>query len=78
MLFSSLLTQTRLQVNFTALEKHHTVEFRQHEGTVAVETTIAWAEFLLRFVHFALATTDARATAEGESIDDLQTLVPLP
>ena len=77
-LFPSLLTLIYFQVNFTSLARHRTVEFRQHEGTVSADSAIAWAEFIRRFVNFALSTTDVIVVAEGETLDHLRALVTLP
>ncbi|KAK3349183.1 putative amidoligase enzyme-domain-containing protein [Lasiosphaeria hispida] len=44
------------RVNFTSLEKHGTIEFRQHEGTIDAEIIITWARFVLKFVEVEQAT----------------------
>ncbi len=52
------------------------VEFRQHEGTVSAESAvIQWAEFIIRFVGYAINASDMTG---GETIDDLAHLVVLP
>ncbi|KAH9981952.1 hypothetical protein BJV74DRAFT_887197 [Russula compacta] len=65
------------KVNFTSLTKHPTVEFRQHEGTVSATSGISWAEFIIRFVEYAINASDDAVKTGGETIDDLARLVPL-
>jgi hypothetical protein len=65
-------------VNFTSLVKHATVEFRQHEGTISAESAINWAEFVVRFVEYAMNASDDSVITGGNMIHDLARLVSLP
>jgi len=38
------------RINLVALQRHGTIEFRQHEGTVDADTITNWVLFLLNFV----------------------------
>ncbi|KZF25273.1 hypothetical protein L228DRAFT_65688 [Xylona heveae TC161] len=38
--------------NFKSLDKHRTVEFRQHVGTLNADRIIAWAEFVTGLIRF--------------------------
>ena len=67
-----------MKVNFTSLAKHSTVEFRQHEGTVSAKVAIDWAEFVIRFVEYAINASDDAVMTGGTTIDDLASLVSLP
>ncbi|OSD00101.1 hypothetical protein PYCCODRAFT_714980 [Trametes coccinea BRFM310] len=68
------------KVNFTAAQKFKTVEFRQHEGTVSATVTIEWAEFILRFVNFAIYSHPDQLKAGGlnGTIQELHHLFVLP
>ena len=54
------------------------VEFRQHEGTVSAKSAINWAKFIIRFVEYAMNTSDNAVMTGGNTIDDLACLVCLP
>lgn len=66
-----------LEVNFTAVEKHKTVEFRQHPGTINATQIIAWTEFVTSFVCFAMDATDDEVVNAGDSGDTLDSLQKL-
>ncbi|KAH7121363.1 putative amidoligase [Dactylonectria macrodidyma] len=59
------------KVNFTSLQKHNTIEFRQHEGTTDPQRMIQWTKFLLKFVKFAMDSPFETIMAPGESMDHL-------
>ncbi|KAI0121254.1 putative amidoligase [Xylariales sp. AK1849] len=63
------------KVNFTSLQKHDTIEFRQHEGTTDPREMILWIRFLLKFVNFALEAPFESVTAPGEDFEDLVQLI---
>lgn len=65
------------KVNFTSLYKHSTIEFRQHEGTVAAPSAIAWTNFIISFANFALTSTEATIMAGGNTLEDLKAIVPM-
>ncbi|KZT53454.1 hypothetical protein CALCODRAFT_557534 [Calocera cornea HHB12733] len=46
------------KVNFTAIGKHGTVEFRQHEGTLDLQQIFTWAETVLALVRLAMGTEE--------------------
>lgn len=49
------------KVNLWALERHGTIEFRQHSGSINADTILNWVEFLTSFVE-ASKTTPVVAT----------------
>ncbi|KZO92109.1 hypothetical protein CALVIDRAFT_567686 [Calocera viscosa TUFC12733] len=46
------------KVNFLAVQKHGTVEFRQHQGTASASVIVAWGETLLALVRMAVRTEE--------------------
>jgi Putative amidoligase enzyme len=52
------------KVNLMAFRKHHTVEFRQHSGTVDATKTINWVVTCLKLVAAALAGKTGADTAQ--------------
>ena len=54
------------------------MEFRQHEGTVSAKSAINWADFVVRFVEYAMNASNDTVTTGGNTIDDLARLVRLP
>lgn len=45
------------KLNCVSLQKHRTLEFRQHEGTTDPDTICRWVDFILHFVRSALSLT---------------------
>ncbi|KAL7280961.1 hypothetical protein ACG7TL_005910 [Trametes sanguinea] len=72
----ALVTDARNEI----AQKFKTVEFRQHEGTVSATVTIEWAEFILRFVNFAIYSHPDQLKAGGRNgtIQELHHLFVLP
>lgn len=66
------------KVYFASLIEHNTIEFRQREGTVSSRSVIAWTKFVMAFVDFALNSTLEAVTAEGNSLDALTAIIPVP
>ncbi|KAJ2992654.1 hypothetical protein NUW54_g7881 [Trametes sanguinea] len=68
------------KVNFTAVHKFGTVEFRQHDGTVSWIAAIEWTDFILRFVNYALYTHPDTLKANGQNgtVQELHLLFGLP
>lgn len=62
-------------MNFTSLQKHGTIESRQHEGTTAPEDIIKWIRFIVVFVDFALTAPLDVITASGETFEDMARLI---
>lgn len=52
------LSRRYYKVNFMAISKHGTLEFRQHEGTIDPKAICAWADFVLALVRYALDNPD--------------------
>jgi hypothetical protein len=42
------------KVNFTSLNKHQTIEFRQREAGADPEQIIKWVRSLIKFIRFAV------------------------
>jgi hypothetical protein len=51
------------------LTKHLTVEFCQHEGTISASSANNWAEFVIRFVEYAMNVSNDATMAGGMTID---------
>ncbi|KAF5979619.1 hypothetical protein FBULB1_5641 [Fusarium bulbicola] len=66
------------KVNFTSLQKHDTIEFRQHEGTVHGKQMIKWIKFITKFVSFAISAPMNIITSPGESFEHLRQLIAPP
>ncbi|CVL04773.1 uncharacterized protein FMAN_12856 [Fusarium mangiferae] len=66
------------KVNFTSLQKHDTIEFRQHEGTVDGKQMIKWIKFITKFVNFAISAPMNTITSPGESFEHLRQLIVPP
>ncbi|CCT73773.1 uncharacterized protein FFB20_01826 [Fusarium fujikuroi] len=66
------------KVNFTSLQKHDTIEFRQHEGTVDGKQMIKWIKFITKFVNFAISAPMTTITSPGESFEHLRQLIVPP
>lgn len=59
------------KINATAWGRHHTIEFRQHQGSTNYEKIAAWARFCIKLVHWS---ADNRLTAPVASINDIEFL----
>lgn len=59
------------KVNATAWRRHHTIEFRQHQGTTDYEKISNWARFCIKLVHWS---DTHRLTARVNSIDEIEFL----
>lgn len=59
------------KVNATAWCRHHTIEFRQHQGTTDYEKISNWARFCIKLVHWS---DTHRLTARVNSIDEIEFL----
>lgn len=59
------------KINATAWGRHHTIEFRQHQGSTNYEKIAAWARFCIKLVHWS---ADNRLTAPVVSINDIEFL----
>jgi len=53
------------KLNFMAWNRHRTVEFRHHSGTVDPHKILFWVKMCLRLVHFASTSTMSFATGEA-------------
>lgn len=60
-------------VNFQSLGKYHTVEFRQHQGTLNPTKALAWVEFTRNVTHAASRHEVAPSEAYGFVFDKLST-----
>lgn len=59
------------KINATAWSRHHTIEFRQHQGTTDYNKIINWARFCIKLVHWS---ETHRLTAHVTNIDDIEFL----
>lgn len=59
------------KINSRAWAAHHTIEFRQHQGSTNYEKIAAWARFCIKLVHWS---ADNRLTADVAAIDDIEFL----
>lgn len=59
------------KINSRAWAAHHTIEFRQHQGSTNYEKIAAWARFCIKLVHWS---ADNRLTADVATIDDIEFL----
>lgn len=59
------------KINATAWSCHHTIEFRQHQGSTNYEKIAAWARFCIKLVHWS---AENRLTADVATIDDIEFL----
>lgn len=59
------------KVNATAWRRHHTIEFRQHQGTTDYEKISNWARFCIKLVHWS---ENNRLTESVTSIDNIEFL----
>ncbi len=59
------------KINATAWSCHHTIEFRQHQGTTDYEKISNWARFCIKLVHWS---ETHRLTAHVTNIDDIEFL----
>jgi hypothetical protein len=62
-----------LKVNATAYERHNTVEFRQHSGTVNADKICNWIQFCVNFVQTSMSLAggvrlDARRSSSGNRV----------
>lgn len=53
------------KLNFFAISRHGTVEYRQHSGTIEFEKISNWIQFCLRFTQAALSGAIAVPSADG-------------
>ena len=66
---SLILNNSRFhKVNPCSFTRHHTIEFRQHQGTIDYEKISNWARFCIKLVHWS---ADHRLNAPVRSIDDV-------
>lgn len=56
------------KVNVASWSRHHTIEFRQHQGSVSYEKIAMWAKFCLKLVAWS---AENRLTNFVSSIDDI-------
>lgn len=56
------------KVNVDSWSRHHTIEFRQHQGSVSYEKIAMWAKFCLKLVAWS---ADNRLTHYVSSIDEI-------
>lgn len=63
------------KVNFMAIPKHGTLEFRQHEGSIDPKAICAWADFSLSLVRYARDASDTAVKGLLENRRLLQELV---
>ena len=59
------------KINATAWSRHHTIEFRQHQGTTDYNKISNWARFCIKLVHWS---ETHRLTAHVTNIDDIEFL----
>lgn len=59
------------KINATAWGRHHTIEFRQHQGSTNYDKIAAWARFCIKLVHWS---AENRLTAPVASINDIEFL----
>ncbi len=59
------------KINSQSWSRHHTIEFRQHQGTTDYAKISAWARFCIRLVHWS---ADHRLTAPVANIDGMEFL----
>ena len=63
------------KVNLTAISRHHTVEFRQHQGTVDAHKTEMWVRFLLRVSSRVKVMDDQEIDLAPQTLEGLMALV---
>lgn len=63
------------KVNFMAIDTHGTIEFRQHEGTVAHRVICAWADFVLAIVRYGFAAKESEVRHLPREKKPLQDIV---
>jgi hypothetical protein len=56
------------KINCEAWGRHHTIEFRHHQGTTDYDKISYWARFCIKLVHWS---ADHRLNAPVRSIDDV-------
>ena len=59
------------KINATSWGRHHTIEFRQHQGSTDYEKISNWARFCIKLVHWS---ETHRLIARVTSIDDIEFL----
>lgn len=59
------------KINCCSWERHHTIEFRQHQGTTDYNKISNWARFCVKLVHWS---ENHRLTAPITSIDNIEFL----
>lgn len=59
------------KINATSWGRHHTIEFRQHQGSTNYDKIAAWARFCIKLVHWS---AENRLTAPVASINDIEFL----
>ncbi len=67
-----------VQVNFVGVVLDSCIRFLLYESTVSPEPAIEWADFVLRFVEYAMGASESAVMTGGNTIEDLSRLVPLP
>lgn len=56
------------KINCESWARHHTIEFRHHQGTTDYDKISFWARFCIKLVHWS---ADNRLTSRVNSIDDI-------
>ena len=59
------------KINATAWSRHHTIEFRQHQGSTNYDKIAAWSRFCIKLVHWS---AENRLTAPVASINEIEFL----
>jgi len=59
------------KINACSWSRHHTIEFRQHQGTTEYKKISNWARFCIKLVHWS---ADHRLTAHVSRIEDIEFL----
>ncbi|KAK3939304.1 hypothetical protein QBC46DRAFT_409313 [Diplogelasinospora grovesii] len=63
------------KVNFTSLNKHDTIEFRQHKGIDDPQEVLEWVLFVLKLVTFATEAPIHVVAARGNTFEDLVSMI---
>lgn len=64
------------KLNLVSLDRHRTLEFRQHAGTADANAACAWADFLLDFVRRALQLSVDELVGIDPAVTPLSDYVP--
>ncbi|KAH8813028.1 hypothetical protein F5884DRAFT_320831 [Xylogone sp. PMI_703] len=65
------------RLSLMTLPIYGTIEFTENINTTDPELMIKWINFLIRFVQYAVDNTVETLTSPGETLEDLDKLVPL-